>query len=323
MRFIVFVFLLAFTCCVKARAQGDSLSPQNKPALNPVDPKTVNPFLPDAVVKANRQKFMDDSISKGYLIPDSSKMKSAGLDSILKGGEYAAVFIPMGPTKRSLPGKGGTIRTSRDSWVVAVLIGLLIYTCLLNLFFGGDLKSMLQSFYNKRSLSQTDKEAGFVNSWAFAGLFLLFCLTFGLILYQLTGYYKKTYPVSGFELFVTLSGIVGVLVALKIILLKFIGFIFDIAGVVSGYLAVLNLTYFGLSFVLLAAAICFSLLANQFIPQLLTISLGLTVIILVWQYLRSSLNIISDFRFHKFYLFIYLCALEICPILILIKSLNI
>ncbi|MES2429170.1 MAG: DUF4271 domain-containing protein, partial [Bacteroidota bacterium] len=30
-----------------------------------------------------------------------------------------------------------------------------------------------------------------------------------------------------------------------------------------------------------------------------------------------------NFRFHKFYLFIYLCALEICPILILIKALNI
>jgi hypothetical protein len=150
MRFIVFVFLLAFTCCIKARAQGDSLSPQNKPALNPVDPKTVNPFLSDSVVKANRQKFITDSISMGYLIPDSSKMKTPVLDSILKTGENALVFVPMESSKRTIPGKSGTIRTSHNSWVVAVLIGLLIYTGLLNLFFGSELKGILQSFYNKR-----------------------------------------------------------------------------------------------------------------------------------------------------------------------------
>ncbi len=323
MRIFLFGFLLAFFCFSKAYAQRDSVSAPNKSVLNPVDPKTVNPFLPDSVVKANRQKFVSDSISMSYLIPDSSKMKNMAIDSILKTGGNTLVFIPAGASKRTVPGKGGTLRTYRERWVVAVLIGLLIYTGLLNLFFGSDLKGMLQSFYNKRSLSQTDKEAGLVNTWAFAALFLLFCLTLGLILYQLTGYYKKAYPVSGFNLFLSLAGIAGVLVALKYILLKFLGFIFDIAGVVNGYLGVLNLTYFGLSFVLLAAAICFSLLANQFIPQLLIILLSLTLIILVWQYLRSSVNIISNFRFHKFYLFVYLCALEICPVLILIKALNI
>ena len=322
MRFIVSVFVLVFACGFQANAQGDSLSPQNKPILNPVDPKTVNPFLPDSVVNANRQKFVSDSLSMGYLIPDSSKMKNAALDSILKIGENTLLFTQSAASKKIVSGKIGAVRASRGSWVIILLIGLVIYTGLLNLFFGSDLKSMLQSFYSKRSISQTDKETGLINSRAFAGLFLLFCLTLGLILYQLAGYYKKTYPLSGFDLFLSFAGVVGILVAVKIILLKIIGFIFDIAGVVSEYLAVLNLTYFGLSFVLLAASICFSLLAKQFIPQLLVVSLGLTVIILLWQYLRSSLNIISDFRFHKFYLFIYLCALEICPVLILIKALN-
>jgi len=84
MRFIVFASLLAFTCCFKAEAQHDSLSSPNKTILNPVDPKTVNPFLPDSVVKANRQELIADSIAMSYLIPDSSRMKNHALDSIRK-----------------------------------------------------------------------------------------------------------------------------------------------------------------------------------------------------------------------------------------------
>jgi hypothetical protein len=75
--------------------------------------------------------------------------------------------------------------------------------------------------------------------------------------------------------------------------------------------------------VFLCVTICFSLLAARFIPVLFIFAIGLSGIIFVWQYIRNSLNIISDFRFHKFYLFIYLCALEICPVLILIKAIDI
>ena len=322
MRFILFGFLLASICGFKAFAQGDSVSLQKKSVLSPVDPKTVNPFLPDSVIKANRQKIVGDSISMSYLMPDSALMKNHALDSIMKMGANVPFFPQGAALKRAGSLSVGIIRAAREKWVMAVVIGLLIYAVLLNLFFGGDLKNILQSFYNKRSLSQIDKEAGLINTWAFAGLILLFCLALGLVLYQFAWYYKMILPVSGFDFFISLAGIIGVLIILKFMLLKFVGFIFDIGSVVSEYIAVLNLTYFSLAFVLLAVAVCFSLLANQLIALLIPVAGFITGIIFVWQYLRKSLNIISDFRFHKFYLFIYLCALEICPVLILIKALN-
>jgi len=198
----------------------------------------------------------------------------------------------------------------------------LIYTALLNLFLGNDIKSVLQSFYDKHALSHVDKEGGLINSWAFIGLFILFSFTFGLVLYQLTVYYNAYHSMSNFQLFMTLSVVIGVLFALKFLMLKFIGFIFDISRLVSQYIAILNLTYFNIAFVLLAVSICFSLLANQFIPYLLIATVVLIAVIFTWQYVRNSVTIISNYQFHKFYLFIYLCALEICPILILIKALT-
>jgi hypothetical protein len=312
MRFTVFCFFFLQIGCFAAFAQCGSITANDKGGLKPADPKTVSPFLSDSLPKANRQTLIEDSISMNYLIPDSSQ-GSQFIDSLLKTGLNTLLLQTAPAIKNRGSQQNGRLRNVRFDWVIAVIIGLLLFTGLLNLFFGSDIKNVLRSLYSKNSLSQTDKESGLINSWAFIGL----------VLYQLTQYYNAAYGIGGFQLFTWLSVATGLLVVLKFVLLKFIGFVFEIGSVIGGYIAVLNLTYFTMAFVLLCVSICFSLLANQFIPLLLIGAAGLIAFVLVWQYLRNSINIISDFRFHKFYLFIYLCALEICPVLILVKALNI
>jgi len=167
------------------------------------------------------------------------------------------------------------------------------------------------------------KEDSLVNSWTFIGLFLLFGLTFGLFLYQFSAYQHVYYTISGFPLFIWLTFIILVLFAVKFLVVKFLGFVFNINKLVSEYLSVSYLTYFNIAFVFLPVAVCFSLLTDPLIPYILWAAYGLIAAIFVWQYLRGSVEIISNILFHKFYLIVYLCALEICPILILIKALNI
>ena len=262
---------------------------------------------------------MVDSITMQYLLPDPSRQDQF-TETVLENKLSALTFSPL--KFKENPLKGHTINI-REPWIIVVIITLLIYTALLNLFLGNDVRGVLQSFYNKSALSQTDMESGLINSWAFIGLYILFSLSFGLILYQLTKYYNVNYTITGFRLFITLSVLVSLLFVLKFLLLKLIGFLFNIGSVVSEYISVLNLTYFNIAFVLLAIVICFSLISSRFIPVLLTVTLSLISVIFAWQYLRNSVSIALNFRFHKFYLFIYLCALEICPVLILIKALNI
>ena len=286
-----------------------------------MDPKTVKPFLPDSEAKAGRQRFLGDSIAMSYLMPDSTR-KSQLWEKVLRTDLYQVLEQPAASSIKVVSVKSGIPRNSRPAWVVMVLIGLLLYIGLLNIFLRGDVRRVLQSFYDQNALSKTDKEAGLINSWAFMGLFVLFCLTAGLVIFLVTQYYGIDYGVGGFQLFITLAIGTAVLLVLKFLLLKFLGYIFETGAAVSEYLAILNLTYFNVAFVLLCAAICFSLLSSRFIPLLLTMTLVLIGVIFVWQYIRNSLSIISDFRFQKFYLFVYLCALEICPILILIKALN-
>jgi hypothetical protein len=319
---ILLCILLIYAGCYSALAQYDSAASKNRTVLSPVDPKTVNPFLSDQAFNANRQKFLRDSIAMAFLIPDSARVSQLW-QNVLKNDFYTVVEQSSPIRQWPADLKSGRVHSYRPAWIIAVLVVLLLYTGALNLFPGADVKSVLTSFYNKNALSQTDKEAGLINSRAFIALFLLFCLTLGLVVFQLTQYYGSEYSITGFQLFVTMSFAAGLLLAVKFLLLRVLGFIFDISEVVTQYIAVLNLTYFNVAFVLLCADVCFSLLASRFIPTLLTVTVVLTGIVFVWQYIRNSLNIISAFRFQKFYLFVYLCALEICPILVLIKALNV
>jgi hypothetical protein len=323
MRFIVLYVLFITINCPAVYAQ-DSLAGKINNGNSIINQKSKVSIL-DFVVLATRarEKFVADSIAMQYIkYPDSASERQY-INRLLKEKAYTGrTFLDI-PYKIKGLVKDGHARQTRDQWVIVIIILLLIYTAILNIALNKDIKNVLLSFYSKRVLSQTVKEETAISFWAFIGLFLLFGATFGLFLYQLSAYNNAYYSISGFRLFVALSLIVISLFSVKFLVLKFIGFIFDINSLVSEYVSVLYLTYFNIAFIFLPVAVCFSLLDVIYIPYLLATALALIIIVFSWLYLRSSVNIISNFRFHKFYLFIYLCALEICPILILIKALNI
>jgi len=322
MRLIAWCFLLLLLSCSAVFAQQDSVIAGNtaKRSIH----QAGNSLL-DSVAAAMqaRKIFVADSIAMRYIhAPDSATTREFA-DSLFAHALYRGYGFLDIPLKSKDRVRDGHNRPLRDPWIIIIIVSLLLYTAALNIALNKDVAYVLQSFYSKRVLSQAGKEEGFVSSWAFLGLFLLFCLTCGLFLYQLAAYKGVYYVVSGTRLYVSLTVIIIVLFALKFLALKFLGFVFDMNRLVSEYLNILHLTYFNLAFIFLPVVVCFSLLGNRYVPALLDVTLIITVIIFIWQYLRSSVNIISTFRFHKFYLFTYLCALEICPVLILIKALNI
>jgi hypothetical protein len=337
MRLTIFCFLLILLECTASFAQQDSIIVQHPDTAKQKDstvPKTnvtvttqtpyLDSLLRDSVKKAGRQQFLADSFAMIYLKIDSNR-KNDAVNNIFKAGLSYDDLQAVSRSTQKIAVSGGLLRFVRDPWIITALIILFIFTALLNLFFGRDIASVIQSFYSKQAFSQIDFGGGLINSWAFIGLFILFSTAFGLVLYQVAEYNNVYfyYDLSDVQLFLVLSLIIALLFAVKFLIIKFLGFVFDINQIVSQYISILNLTYFNIAFVLLAVAACFSLLASRFIPLLLNATIIIVAIIFIWQYLRNSVSIISNFRFHKFYLFIYLCALEICPILILIKSLNI
>ncbi len=216
--------------------------------------------------------------------------------------------------------RAGKTRSFKSGWILAVMLGLLFYTALLNRFLSKAISDIIQSFYNKRMLSQFSKEENLINSWSFILLFLLFGATIGLLLYQIIAYYNHSYTDDGWQLYLGFTFAVIIFFILKIVVLRILGLIFNIRNLVKEYISVLYLTYFNLTFISLPLVISFGLIADGFKPILLLVFGLLILIVLFWQYIRIS--ILSVYRFSKVYLFIYLCALEFCPIFILIKALK-
>ena len=322
--FICFLFIVV-TGCTMAYAQVDTANTMPDSIQNRPRQKGPVPFLDSvAHATANREQFVSDSLAMLYIKAPSADRPNLFVDSLLKANAYKGdLYLSLSAKSKVMQGYGRT-RPSRDSWVIVVIILLLLFTAALNISSSKDMGNVFQSFYNRKTTTLAGKEESPINVWTFIALFLLFGFTFGLFLYLLTtGYYKVYYTIGGFQLFITLSFVIIALFATKFLVLKLLGFVFDINKLVSEYISTLSLTYFNIAFVFLPVALCFSLIADKFIPLLLAITLLFVIVIFIWQYLRSSVSIISNFRFHKFYLFIYLCALEICPILILIKALNI
>jgi hypothetical protein len=324
MRFTVtcLLFFIAFT--LKTYAQQDtSASQAGDSSVNSRQNKRL-PFL-DSVALAMQQheQYVQDSLANMYIMPADPLRHDQLMDTLFKKSLYTGIDyldIPAASKSRLKEGSG---RASRDQWVLVIIVALLLYTALLNRIMSKDVESVWSSFYSKRILNQVSKEDSMISSWTFIGLFLLFALTFGLFLYQFSAYKHVYYTISGFPLFLSLTVVILVLFAVKFFVVKFLGFVFNINKLVSEYISVSYLTYFNIAFVFLPVAVCFSLLTDQLLPYVLWVAYGLIAAIIVWQYLRGSVEIISNILFHKFYLIVYLCALEICPVLILIKALKI
>jgi hypothetical protein len=133
---------------------------------------------------------------------------------------------------------------------------------------------------------------------------------------------QLSYALDGFELFLFLSVLVMGMFALKILVLRVLGFLFDVKRLVREYVSVLYLSYFNAAILFLPIVIAFSLTSSRFAEVYSYIGIVLVLGIFIVQFIRAGTNILSNYKFPKVYLIIYLCALEFCPLIILFKILG-
>ena len=214
----------------------------------------------------------------------------------------------------------GDILPKGEIWILGVLGFLLILFAVLKNAFGKQFSAVVQSFYSNRALSNLNKEDNLVTSWSFLLLFIQFGFTIGMFFYLLSQY-KDTSPTkNGFGFFVGISVAVIVLYLLKIVVLRFLGFVFKIQKPLHQYISILYLSYFNASLLFFPVVIAFALSPIQYGYLYAYFGIAAIVFIFISQFVRASVNILSQYRFPKLYLFLYICTLEICPILILIKT---
>ena len=277
----------------------------------------------DSVEKA-QITLIRDSLIYTYLKPNPNRANQF-TDSLLKTVLVYDKYL-LGPPKSVKIKKNnygfGEIKVKDPFWFLLASVILLIFFGIIKILFKKEVDLIFRAFFDNRTLGQVNKEDNVFVSWQFLFLYLNFVFSVGLFVCLI--FYKTSASGSAaeFTVFLLVSMFAFVFFGLKILVLRLLGFVFKVQKLVRDYTNIIYLTYFNLLFVLLPITFCLALINLKDQYYLFWAVLILFTCIITFQYLRITFNILLNYRIPKFYLIIYLCALEICPILIFAKTIN-
>ena len=215
----------------------------------------------------------------------------------------------------------GQAKSGSKYWILLVILILLFSFSILRYYFTSEINLIFKAFYSTRAFNKINKETHMFSSWQFFILYIMFGFAAGLFLYLITKVLGNIYEYKDIELFIVLSGITVGCITLKILLLRLLGFVFHLQYQVRGYLNILYVTLFNTLFILLPLLLIAALVPHA-IPLIL-ISIAILAMIYLSTFIRVYLAVLSKHSFSKTYLILYLCTFEICPLIILIRALNI
>ncbi len=219
------------------------------------------------------------------------------------------------PKKKITEAKAPDDKNFRFSLTLAMLVFLAVSMSI----YRAQLVRAYQAFTNENVLRMLHREKGTVAYFPYYVLYSLFLFNLGVYIYLLLRYYNLTPEISNTSLLLMTTGIATGLFFLKHFVIKFLGWVFPIQKEMSIYS--MTITIFGiiLSIILFAANVTIAYAPPQIIPIAIYISFIIIGIIYFFRSIRG-LSIASKFlNRNKFHFFIYLCAVEIAPVLILWK----
>lgn len=277
----------------------------------------------DSVEKA-RITLVRDSLIYTYLKPNPNRANQF-TDSLLKTVLVYDKYLLTPPKSVKIKKNNygfGEIVANDPVWFLLTYIILLIFFAIIKILFKKEIDLIFMAFFDKRTLGQVNKEDNVFVSWQFLFLYLNFVFSVGLFVCLI--FYKSSASASAaeFSIFLLVSLFAFVFFGLKILVLRLLGFVFKVQKLVRDYTNIIYLTYFNLLFVLLPITFCLVLINLQEQYYVFWTLMILFSGIITFQFLRITFNILLNYRIPKFYLIIYLCALEICPILIFAKTIN-
>lgn len=275
------------------------------------------------------QKFVTDSIiSHTWVLPDSVINTHALLDSVEKEYVFPSLNLmewekKYAQFKKSVnPYQLGKQIPKGNVGLLGFIFAMLVIFAVLKNAFYKHLFDIVQAFFSNRILNNINKEDNLFSSWPFLLLFIQFGFILGMFFFLVAQYYELYQAKEGFKFFFTISIIIIVFYALKLIILRFIGVLFNVQKPIGEYISILYLSYFNASLLFIPLVVAFALSPLKYGVIYIALAFLLLGVIFAFQLLRAGVTILSNNKFSKMHLIMYFCALEICPILILIKTIG-
>lgn len=238
-------------------------------------------------------------------------------------GEQAADERALPPPDPGFSAKPITTIDNRYNRVVltTLVFSLLLFTILITLF-RAQLGRAYRAFLNDNLLNQLQREREGGGGLPYYLFYLLYMLSAGFFLFLVTSFYQV--PVAGSPWRSLLFCVAGVTVFWlgKHLLLTFIRLVFPVEKEVRIYnmtIVVFNLI---LGIILTAGSGLFAYSPETVKVPMLYLLLAVIAGVYLFMFLRSLFSAGRFVSFYKFHFLLYICTVEIAPVLILIKLLT-
>lgn len=214
--------------------------------------------------------------------------------------------------------KNGLATANRGALFGAIIV-LSLLLAFLFAGFRSSFRKAYQNVINANILKQSYREMTTIGQAPLNLWYIFSWLSLGFFVFLLIRHYG-TSPSTGF--FTTLFyciGSVSVLILLKHFVLFFIGSVFPVRKEVQLYNFLIVIFGIALGVLLVPFNILIAYLPEEFTQSAVYGALGLLLILYVLRTFRGLLISNRFLTFHRFHFLLYLCAIEIAPVIILLK----
>ena len=260
------------------------------------------------------------------LDPSEILQDSSGLEAeeFIPGNPFDIVYTPVPEkTKRRIKKekKAQDKENSYRRFLFAVVMSVLVVLTLLMTMFRSLFAKAYWAFVNDNMMNQLYREKEGRGILLFLVLYSNFLINLGLFVFFLSKIYE--FP-SGYGnvrwLFYCILGVSG-LIVLKHLLLKIIGFIFPVSKEINLYNFTIIVFGIVLGVILVPVNVFISYGPSEMIPALIRITFVVIILIYLFRSLRGLFIANKFLVFYKFHFLLYICTVEIGPVLIITKLL--
>jgi hypothetical protein len=209
---------------------------------------------------------------------------------------------------------------SKDS-LFYLLVAILFYFALIRIFFEKYFSNLMTLFFRVSLRQQQIREQVLQTPLPSLLLNILFVISGGLYACYLLHYSRLGAGIPFWVLYLNCMLLLGTIYFVKFLVLKFIGWVFSISRATDIYIFIVFLVNKMLGIFLLPFLIVITFSGPELREVFITISLAMIFVLWTYRILASYRPVHNEIKLTPFYFFLYLCAFEIAPLLLIYKVL--
>ena len=302
-----FIFILvAFLTLGNAIGQTDSSTKGQKPVVSIFD-------------SANSEDLKVDSLQKDSLKPVIVATPPVILPDTLTYNKYfSSAWLPF--EKEPIFEIEPERKAQGMELLFYVLTGLVAILAAIRLIYPKYIRNLFLLFMQTSIRQKQTREQLLQNNLASVLLNILFVLSAGLYTTLLIQY-KHWVDISFYQLLLYCLAILSIVYLGKFLFLAFSGWVFNVPEATNAYTFIVFLVNKILGIVLIPFVLLITFSPLPIKQIAITISAGAALLLFLYRYLISFGVIRANLKVSAFHFFLYLCAVELLPLLLIYKLL--